>query len=186
MVTWSPPHPLSLFFVFVFFRLTTLCAVLTFWIVSLRNRTAGRRGRQNACAWRTWQGHYFRVLSWSSLTSMFSGLLQKNLFKGKWIFAKSYFKQNYCHACHTRFAVFFPLPSCCVSSLINTWTKLHAFLITCPLLCGKDWIADALLCSFVACIKEVSLSYIWQKPDDMRSSRSRVNADDVIEQIFSG
>ena len=27
---------------------------------------------------------------------------------------KSYFKQNYCHACHTRFAVFYPLPSCCV------------------------------------------------------------------------
>ena len=24
----------------------------------------------------------------------------------------------FCHACHTRFAVFFPLPSCCVSSLI--------------------------------------------------------------------
>ena len=49
---------------------------------------------------------------------MFSGLLQKDLFKGKWILAKSYFKQNYCHACHTRFAVFFPLPSCCVSSLL--------------------------------------------------------------------
>ena len=53
------------------------------------------------------------------LTSMFSGLLQKDLFKGKWILAKSYFKQNYCHACHTRFAVFFPLPSCCVSSLVS-------------------------------------------------------------------
>lgn len=26
----------------------------------------------------------------------------------------------------------------------------------------------------------------WKKPDDMRSSHSRVNADDVIEQIFSG
>ena len=53
------------------------------------------------------------------LTSMFSGLLQKDLFKGRWILAKSYFKQNYCHACHTRFAVFFPLPSCCVSSLLK-------------------------------------------------------------------
>lgn len=28
--------------------------------------------------------------------------------------------------------------------------------------------------------------FIGQKPDDMRSSHSRVNADDVIEQIFSG
>ena len=53
------------------------------------------------------------------LTSMFSGRLPKDLFKGKWILAKSYFRQNYCHACHTRFAVFFPLPSCCVSLLIS-------------------------------------------------------------------
>ena len=35
--------------------------------------------------------------------------------------AKSYFKQN-CHACHTRFAVFFPLPFCCVSSLLFSGT----------------------------------------------------------------
>ena len=33
--------------------------------------------------------------------------------------AKSCFKQNYCHACHTRFAVLFPLPSRCVSSLLR-------------------------------------------------------------------
>ena len=79
-------------------------------VVSLRNGTAGRRGRQIACAWRTWQGYNLGVLSWSWLTSMFSGLLQKDLFKRKWSLAKSYFKQNYCHACHTRFAVFFPLP----------------------------------------------------------------------------
>ena len=26
---------------------------------------------------------------------------------------------NYSHACHTQFAVFFPPPSCCVSSLIS-------------------------------------------------------------------
>ena len=84
----------------------------------LDNRAAGRRGRQIACAWRTWQGYYVRILSWSSLTSMFSGLLQKDLFKGKWSLAKRFFKQNYCHACHIRFAVFFPLPSCCVSSLL--------------------------------------------------------------------
>ena len=46
---------------------------------------------------------------------MFSGLLQIDLFKGKWSLAKSYFKQNYCHACHKRFAFFFPLP---LSSLL--------------------------------------------------------------------
>ena len=52
------------------------------------------------------------------LTLMFSGLLQKDLFKGKRSLAKGYFKQNYCHACHTRFAVFFPPSSCSVSLLI--------------------------------------------------------------------
>ena len=51
---------------------------------------------------------------------MFSGLLPKDLFKRKGRLAKSYFKQNYCHVCHIRFAVFFPLPSCCVSSLLSS------------------------------------------------------------------
>ena len=60
------------------------------------------RRRQKSCVWQTWQGYYVRVLLWS-------GPLQKDLFKGKWSLAKSCFKQNYCHACHTRFAVFFPL-----------------------------------------------------------------------------
>ena len=58
-------------------------------------------------------------LAWSSLKLMFSGLLQKELFKGGCRSAEMFFQQNYCHACHTRFAVFFPLPSCCVSSLIS-------------------------------------------------------------------
>ena len=87
-------------------------------LVSLRNRTAERRGRQNACAWQTWQGCYWCVLSWSSLKLMFSGLLQKDPLKGWCSSAEKFFKQSYCHACHTRFAVFFPLPSCCVSSLL--------------------------------------------------------------------
>ena len=62
-------------------------------------------------------------LWWSSLVVkiIFPGLLQKDLFKGGWSSADKFFKQNYCHACHTRFAVFLPLPSCCVSSLIITW-----------------------------------------------------------------
>ena len=64
-----------------------------------------------------------RAINWlfcrdCQLKLRFSGLLQKDLLKGNWSWAKSCFKQNYCHACHTRFAVFFPLPSCCVSSLI--------------------------------------------------------------------
>ena len=87
-------------------------------IVSLRNRTAGRRGRQNVCVWQTWQGYNLHVMSWSPLRINVLWFLQKDLFKGKWCLTKSYFKQNCCHGCHTRFAVFFPLPSCCVSSLI--------------------------------------------------------------------
>ena len=85
-------------------------------LVSLSNRTAGRGGQQNARVWQTWQGYYLRVLSWSSLNiNVFWSFKPKDLFKGKWSLAKSYFKQKYCHACHTRFAVFFPLLSCCVS-----------------------------------------------------------------------
>ena len=68
-------------------------------------------------------GKWDRAINWlfcrdCQLKLRFSGLLQKDLLKGNWSWAKSCFKQNYCHACHTRFAVFFPLPSCCVSSLI--------------------------------------------------------------------
>ena len=32
---------------------------------------------------------------------------------------KSFFRQNHCHVCHTRFGVFLLLPFCCVSSLIT-------------------------------------------------------------------
>ena len=62
-------------------------------------------------------------LWWSSLIVkiIFPGLLQKDLFKGGWSLADKFFKQNYCHTCHTKFAVFLPLPACCVSSLIITW-----------------------------------------------------------------
>ena len=92
-----------------------------FWtLVSLRNRTAGRRGRQIPCAWRTWQGQYLRVLLRTSLSSMFSGLLQKDLYKKfeseVW---RNVISNNYCHACHIRFTVFFSLPSCCISSLLT-------------------------------------------------------------------
>ena len=44
--------------------------------------------------WQTWQGYYLRVFSWSSLTLMFSGLLQKDLFKGGWSLAKNFFQTN--------------------------------------------------------------------------------------------
>ena len=90
-----------------------------------RNGTAGRRGRQNARVWQTYQGYYFNlhILLRSSLNINFSGLLQNDLFKERWSLEKSYFKQNYSHACHTRLAVFFPLQSCCVSSQMTFSTS---------------------------------------------------------------
>ena len=84
----------------------------------LRNKTAERRGRQNACMRQTWQVYYLRVLWWSSLKLMFSGLLQKDPFKERGSSAEKFFEQNYFHACYTRYAFFFPLPYCCVSSLL--------------------------------------------------------------------
>ena len=44
-----------------------------------------------------------RAITWEfcrglPLTLTFSGLLQKDLFKGRCSLAKSFFKQNYCHA----------------------------------------------------------------------------------------
>ena len=48
------------------------------------------------------------------LTWTFTSLYKKIPFKGEWSLAKSCLKQNYCHACYKRFAVFFPLPSGCV------------------------------------------------------------------------
>jgi len=48
---------------------------------------------------------------------MFSGLLKQDLFKGGWSSAEEFFFLNFCHACHSRFAFFFPLPSSCLSSL---------------------------------------------------------------------
>lgn len=39
-----------------------------------------------------------------------------------WRLAEGFFKHYYCHVCHTMFAVVFPLPPCCASSL-NDWLK---------------------------------------------------------------
>ena len=57
------------------------------------------------------------------LTFMFSSRLQDceedSLFTERWSLAESIFKQNYCRACHTRFAVVLPLSSCCANSLFK-------------------------------------------------------------------
>ena len=87
--------------------------------MSLRNWTAERRGRQNVCLSQTRQGYFLWVLSWASINNTVSGLLQKDLFKGRRSLAENIFKENHCPACQTRFAVSFPPPSFCVRSLID-------------------------------------------------------------------
>ena len=66
-------------------------------LVSVRNRTAGRRGRQNVCVWQTWQGYYLRVLSWSSLNILCSLVFCKKIsLKESEVWWKVISKQNYC------------------------------------------------------------------------------------------
>ena len=88
-------------------------------LVSLLIRTAQRRRRQKPCVWQTWHTYYLRVCCHVQLIQLCFDLLQKDLLKGRWSLAEIIFKQNYCHACHTRFAVFFPLPSLRVGSLLT-------------------------------------------------------------------
>ena len=85
----------------------------------LRNRTAERRGRQTAFVWQTWQGYYLRSLRVSSRSSLnitvcWSFTKISAYTRGRWSLAENASKHNYCHACQTRFAVVFLLPSHCV------------------------------------------------------------------------
>ena len=81
-------------------------------------------------------------MSWASLNNTVSGLLQKDLFKGRRSLAENIFKGNHCPACQTRFAVSFPLPSFCVRSLIDRFrvtftancTTWRSFPFSCRLL----------------------------------------------------
>ena len=58
-------------------------------IVSLRNRTAERRGRQYARVWQRWRGYYLRVLSWSSLNiNVFWSFLKKICLKESEVWRK--------------------------------------------------------------------------------------------------
>ena len=94
----------------------------SFILGSLHKRAAERRCRQNVCVRQTWEGYHWRVLSWSSLPILCSELLRNwDVFRGRWSLAQKFFKQNYCHTCHTKFAVFFPSAFFCVSSpLVNS------------------------------------------------------------------
>ena len=105
-------------------------------IASLHNMTAETRGWQNACVWQRWQGYCLHVLLSLIFTFHVFCLSQKNLFKGRWSLMEFFFKQNYSLAWHARFAIFFPLPSSCISSLmlksascwLNLKTGQHAWI----------------------------------------------------------
>ena len=66
---------------------------------------AACRKQQNFCVWQTWQGYNLSDCCDPQLTLLCSGPLRKYLFKGRWSLAEIFFKQNFCHACHTRFAI---------------------------------------------------------------------------------
>ena len=93
-------------------------------------------------------GRFFQT----KLTLMFSGLLQKDLCKGKLSLAKSYFKQTYCHACHTRIAAFFPFPFCCVSSLLHSTGGEHVSRNCVWDVCFNSQLNYTLYCIIVYCM----------------------------------
>ena len=72
--------------------------------------------------WSTWQGYYLHVLSWPSVNiTIFWSFTKRSAYK-RWSLAEYVFKRNCCHACHSMFAVFFPLPWLCVSSLFSLFS----------------------------------------------------------------
>ena len=74
-----------LFFAFALRSPCVLWRVLHVIVVSLRTRTAGRRGQQNACVWQTWQGYHLRV---SKLNINVFWSLQKICFKESEVWRK--------------------------------------------------------------------------------------------------
>ena len=83
---------------------------------------AGIRGRQNSSVWQTWQGYYLPVLSWSSLTIyIFWSFTKKICLKKGEVWRKKVISTKLLSRLSRRFAVFFSLPSCCVSFLLSVW-----------------------------------------------------------------
>ena len=85
-------------------------------IVSLRNRTVERGGRQNACVANV-TGLCVVVIF--TKYQCFSVFYKKISLKEDEVWGNFFFKQNYCHACQTRFAVFLARPPCFVFTYWN-------------------------------------------------------------------
>ena len=133
-----------------FHKVTLICGPLE------TEAKAERRGRQNACAWQTWQGYYLRVISWSSLNINVFWSLQKN------ICLSEVWRKVISNKMVVTLAVFFLLPSCCVSSLLLEVTccvRLHTLLhvvACCFQLSRKVWnqsnfLPHANKCNIVNC-----------------------------------
>ena len=96
---------------FLPYRFGWLYSTSASWKWCLRNMTTERRGRQNVCVWQTWQGYSLRVLSWSLVIIVFLSCLKESE-----VWQKTF--KYYSRALHSSFAVFFPFPSFCVSSIM--------------------------------------------------------------------
>ena len=71
-----------------------------------KRRQKEEDGKTFVCDKRDRASYYFRVLSWFFLNNtVFWSFTKKDLFKARWRLVENVFKQNYCHACHTRFAI---------------------------------------------------------------------------------
>ena len=98
-------------------------------IVSLHNRKAERRGRQNACVWQTWHGYYLRVLLCSLLPINAFWSFTIGSVKKRVKFAGKFFKIKLLSRLSHKVCRLLPLPFCFVSSLIylKSSNKLEDF-----------------------------------------------------------
>lgn len=92
------------------YSLTTMCSLLYCYNSELMQQDSAKM-RMAKHLWVTNIAPLFKSKLWC-------GLFHKHLFKGRWMLAENLFKQYLFNVCHTRFVIFFPLPSFWVNSLI--------------------------------------------------------------------
>ena len=83
---------------------------------------------------------------------------QKDLFNEGCSSAENFFKQNYCHVCHTMIADSFPLPSSWVSSLLDkTGCEVDYAQYGCSHWLFWDWIRD-----WVGVVSDCTTGMFWR------------------------
>ena len=105
-------------------------------IVSLHNRKAERRGRQNACVWQTWHSYYLRVLLWSLLPFNAFWSFTIRSVKKRVKIGGTFFKTKLLSRLSHKVCRLLPLPVCFVSLLIylKSFNKLEDFGESLPFL----------------------------------------------------